>query len=80
MDALASFLLEFDDGRVRHPRKDRPFRKLYRRAKVAIDQGKWSWLAVEYFMEAAMDKPAMDLCDGVMPYNHSPPSRTKNIH
>ena len=34
--SLASFLFEFDDGRVRNHWKDRPFRKLYRRAKVAI--------------------------------------------
>ena len=33
---LASFLFEFDDRRVRNHWKDRPFRKLYRRAKVAI--------------------------------------------
>ena len=34
--SLASFLFEFDDGRVRNHWKDRPFRKLYRRTKVAI--------------------------------------------
>jgi hypothetical protein len=34
--SLASFLFEFDDGRVKNHWKDRPFRKLYRRAKVAI--------------------------------------------
>ena len=33
---LASFLFEFDDGRVRNHWKDRPFRKLQRRARVAF--------------------------------------------